>query len=142
MGNIFWSLLATALFFLEGCAVNGMANTHQPCSEKLYGTTWNLRMIDNDRIDLKHPATIHFDDDGKISGYSGCNHYFAKAELTATTITFGPVGSTRRYCMGEAGKVEQRLFSLFKGKKWWNFDEKKRLQIFDDEHRLVFERAE
>ena len=128
--------------FMEGCAVNNAPQNHEPCEEQLYGVTWKLQVFDNDEITLKHPATLRFEKDGKISGFSGCNRYFGKSELTSTTVTFGPIGSTRKFCMGPQGEVEKRLFSMLKGTKWWNFDEKKNLQIFDDEHRLIFSKEQ
>ncbi|WP_456382925.1 META domain-containing protein [Hydrogenimonas sp.] len=141
MAKGLWSVLIAILFVFEGCAVEAMQN-HEPCQKQLVGTGWRLVMIDNDPIELKRPATIRFESEGKISGFSGCNSYFGKVTLDGTSITFGPIGSTRKYCMGKAGDVEKRLFALFKGTKWWNFDEERNLQIFDDEHRLIFVKSE
>jgi heat shock protein HslJ len=141
MGKRLWSVLVAILFVFEGCAVEAIQK-HEPCEKQLVGTDWRLFMIDNERIDLKHPATLRFENEKKISGFSGCNRYFGKVALTSTSIDFGPIGSTRKYCMGKAGEVEKKLFGIFRGTKWWNFDEERNLQIFDDEHRLIFVKSE
>ncbi len=139
MRKRFFSLLMIAtLFLMEGCAVSNAQQNREPCEEKLYGVTWKLKMFDNDEIVLKHPVTIRFEENGKFFGFGGCNEYFGKSVVTPTTITFGPIGATRKFCRGPAGEMERRLFSTLRGKKWWNFDEKMHLQIFDDEHRLIF----
>ena len=137
MKRTLWSLVLI-LFFAQGCAVNG-PGTPKSCKERLEGATWQLAVIDNDPVTLKNPATLKFGKDGKIGGFDGCNSYFGKAEWNDSEITFGPVGSTRRFCRGEAGRVERAMLSMFKGTRWWNFDADNRLVIFDDEHRLIFE---
>ncbi|WP_300365428.1 META domain-containing protein [Hydrogenimonas sp.] len=122
--------------------MGNIQQNHVPCEEQLYDTTWRLEMYDNETITLKYPATIRFEKSGRISGFSGCNQYFGKSELTSTTISFGPIGSTRKYCMGPQGDLERKLFTMFHGTKWWNFDEEGHLQIFDDEHRLIFSKEQ
>lgn len=47
--------------------------------------------------------------DGRISGDSGCNRYFATytAKPATGSMRIGPVGGTRMACPGTAGEVEQ-----------------------------------
>jgi heat shock protein HslJ len=133
--------LFIALFFFGGCAT-GNGVKHQPCREMLYGIKWNVRMIDNDLIGLKQKSYLRFSDDGKIGGFSGCNSFFGKVKIDETTMRFGIIGSTRKFCMGEAGRLERRIFSILKGTKWWQFDETGDLVIFDDEHRLILSKRQ
>ena len=137
MKHTLWGMILV-LLFAQGCAVNG-PNMPKSCTERLEGVTWQLAIIDNDPVTLKNPATLKFDKGGKIGGFDGCNSYFGTAEWTDSQISFGPIGSTRRFCQGEAGRVERTMLSMFKGTRWWNFDAENRLVIFDDEHRLIFE---
>ncbi|MEU9299193.1 META domain-containing protein [Streptomyces sp. NPDC048269] len=51
--------------------------------------------------------------DGTTSGVLGCNRFSAKATVEASTLTFGPVTSTRMACEGPAGEVERALTELF-----------------------------
>lgn len=137
MRKAVWAFLIALLFF-QGCAVSqNTSRTDEPCETKLYQTTWRLTTIDNDPVRLKFPVTLKIGDDGRIGGFGGCNEYFGKAEITDNAIAFGPIGSTRKFCMGEAGRVERRLFSMLRGTKWWQLDGGE-LVIFDDEHRLIF----
>ena len=127
------------LFWLQGCAVVSENSSSGDCRMKLYNTTWQLHTIDNDTVTLKTPATFKITPDGKIGGYDGCNHYFGKAKLNETEITFGPVGATRRFCKRPAMQVERAILGMFRKTRWWQLDENNRLVIFDDKHRLIFE---
>ncbi|MFC9297853.1 META domain-containing protein [Streptomyces sp. NPDC057011] len=51
--------------------------------------------------------------DGTASGVLGCNRFSAKATVEGSTLTFGPVTSTRMACEGPAGEVERALTDLF-----------------------------
>ncbi|MFE9631547.1 META domain-containing protein [Streptomyces sp. NPDC006463] len=51
--------------------------------------------------------------DGTASGVLGCNRFSAKATVEASTLTFGPVTSTRMACEGPAGEIERALTGLF-----------------------------
>ncbi|MFJ4775043.1 META domain-containing protein [Streptomyces sp. NPDC088762] len=51
--------------------------------------------------------------DGSASGVLGCNRFSAKATVEGSTLTFGPVTSTRMACEGPAGEVERALTELF-----------------------------
>jgi heat shock protein HslJ len=48
--------------------------------------------------------TLVFNSDGNLTGYGGCNNYFASYALTGATtesgngITIGPLASTKKYC--------------------------------------------
>ncbi|MFD8980847.1 META domain-containing protein [Streptomyces sp. NPDC059564] len=51
--------------------------------------------------------------DGRASGNLGCNRFSAPVTIDGTTVTLGPVTSTRMACEGPAGAVERALTSLF-----------------------------
>lgn len=48
--------------------------------------------------------TLVFNPDGNLTGYGGCNNYFASYTLTGATTKFGngiiigPIASTKKYC--------------------------------------------
>jgi heat shock protein HslJ len=138
-----WILLWFGLFFLQGCA-GQMPETdqamHNRCETRLYGTQWQLKMIDNDPVTLRHPPTLQFDETGdRIGGFGGCNRFFGAITLTSTEIRFPKmIGSTRKFCRGEPGQWERRYFGLLKGNQWWQFDDRGHLVIFNDEHRMIF----
>ncbi|MFD4868803.1 META domain-containing protein [Streptomyces sp. NPDC058412] len=51
--------------------------------------------------------------DGTASGILGCNRFSAKATVDGSTVTFGPLTTTRMACEGPAGEVERTLTALF-----------------------------
>lgn len=73
---------------------------------QLAGTSWRL-------INPAAPAgvqapTITFGEDGRASGYAGCNQWFASVESDDSgNLGFGAIGSTRRMCEPQAMAVER-----------------------------------
>lgn len=54
-------------------------------------------------------ATLRFESDAtRVSGFAGCNRYFAEYTLDGTGLRFGAVGMTRMAC-DEGMTLEQRL---------------------------------
>ncbi len=132
------------ILFFAGCAPQvqpSAATKQEACSQKLYNHEWRLVMIDNEEVRVPKPVFIRFRADGGFGGFGGCNSFFGDAAITETAIEFVRLGSTRRVCSGMEGEVERHLFHMLKGTKWWQFDETEDLVIFDDEHRLVFEKS-
>ncbi len=50
--------------------------------------------------------------DGAASGSLGCNRFTAKATVDGSSVTFGPLTTTRMACEGPAGEVERTLTAL------------------------------
>ncbi len=42
--------------------------------------------------------TIHFQADGKVTGFAGCNNFFGSFVATDKTLEIGPLGTTRKAC--------------------------------------------
>ncbi|MFE9483963.1 META domain-containing protein [Streptomyces spororaveus] len=51
--------------------------------------------------------------DFTVSGVLGCNRFSAKATVDGSTVTFGPLTSTRMACEGAVGELERTLTELF-----------------------------
>ncbi len=137
MIKVFWGIGLLAL--LGGCASSIQPDSgEEGCQVDLYATTWRLETIDGMPAELKRPATIRFEKSGKFTGFSGCNRYFGRVMITPTTMGFGPIGATRRFCQGQRGVVERKLFAVLKGTRWWQLTDRGELRIFDDEHRAIF----
>jgi META domain len=70
------------------------------------GTTWTLVSFDTDvgaiPALIEAPTTLNFSLDGEqegtLSGRSGCNRYFASYSLFNEHLHIGPIGCTRRLC--------------------------------------------
>lgn len=48
-----------------------------------------------------------------VSGNLGCNRFSAQVTVEGSTVTFGPLTSTRMACEGPVGEVERTLTGLF-----------------------------
>ncbi|HUR76300.1 MAG TPA: META domain-containing protein [Sporichthya sp.] len=58
--------------------------------------------------------------DGKVHGSDGCNSLFGKATISGDTITFGPIGSTKKACPGVQGTDQLR--AVLTGAVQWSID--------------------
>jgi heat shock protein HslJ len=91
-----------------------------PFPDELSGT-WNLVTLGTRGgtavITPTREISLTFNPDGTLSGYDGCNNYFASANLTGTTtpsgtgLTLGPVGSSKKFCSAVADQ-EQQYFNI------------------------------
>lgn len=79
----------------------------------LDGTAWALDSAASGPLQAR-PAdvdvTLVFAADG-VSGSGGCNQYRATYTRDGDTLTFGPVGATKRGCMDGRGEIEQAWFA-------------------------------
>jgi heat shock protein HslJ len=48
--------------------------------------------------DDREAAFVRFHQDGRISGFAGCNNFFGTFVATDKTLEVGPLGSTRKAC--------------------------------------------
>lgn len=58
-------------------------------------------------------------EDGQAGGSGGCNNYFAGYTLDATSLVFGPIGSTMMMCDGPASEVEAAYFANLAAVATW-----------------------
>lgn len=94
---------------LVGCT-NGAGNSSQPVnSTELSGTQWYFEA--NSLVDVwVEPVagtkpTLSFEND-RLSGYSGCNTFFATYTQTGNKLVVGKVGSTLVGCTDEVQHQE------------------------------------
>ena len=50
---------------------------------------------------------------GKLSGYTGCNLMSGSWRQEGAEARFGPIISTKRFCVGAGGEIEKRLMAAF-----------------------------
>lgn len=74
----------------------------------LAGAEW--RRID-DADANPHPPTITFED-GRASGYAGCNRWFASVTRAGDALRFGQAGATRMACAEPAMAAERRFLTV------------------------------
>jgi heat shock protein HslJ len=64
----------------------------------LSGTIWNLLLLDDNNSLPGGRPTLSFTEDGRITGYAGCNSYFGQAWISRDRIRFLDVGSHLTAC--------------------------------------------
>ena len=80
--------------------------------EILEHTTWHLRSIDTLRVEAGSSVVPWFrvnPADGRVEGFAGCNTFQGPYRAGGTTVTFGPLATTRRACPGDRGGDIERL---------------------------------
>lgn len=85
--------------------VNPEANKKN--ASELVGYRWNLYELEAKYIE---PSTslpfIYFEEDGRVSGFSGCNNYSGTYTLeNPNNLTFSPLAATLKYCE-ESAEIE------------------------------------
>ena len=94
----------------KGTAILTFAKTVPPAQEPLIGTNWTLESFHIadavSSVISGTTITAIYAADGSVSGSAGCNRYFASYNVTGTSLSIGPAGSTKMYC-GTPGVMQQ-----------------------------------
>lgn len=132
-GSFLVSLPALALV---GCAgwVGGTAEGPSP-PPKLDGTVWQVEGVDEGGIIDNSMITVAFDD-GRVTGYTGCNHYFGSYETVGSSITIRDLGSTLKACVPAISAQEQRFLHGLTGATSYRMESDTWLLIIDDRERI------
>lgn len=85
----------------------------------LEGTTWMVTgTIANEGVSTvpdDSTASITIADDGTVAVDTGCNTGSGTVEVTATTLTFGPIATTRMACESALMDLEASVTSVLQG---------------------------
>ncbi len=57
------------------------------------------------------PVTLVVTADGEVSGSTGCNGYFGTVVVDGASVTFSPLASTLRLCIGPVGETERAFLT-------------------------------
>lgn len=95
-------------------------NSNGPAVENpatvLPGTEWQLSSYSDGVTTVSgqdiRTITLKFDDPGTISGFGGVNNYFGTCTMDGTTISIGPLGSTKMAGPELLMTLEQLYFNL------------------------------
>ncbi|WP_305092077.1 META domain-containing protein [Prescottella sp. R16] len=93
------------------------------------GTTWTVEtLITPDAITSSQAieaadANLTIGQDGQVSGSSGCNRFSGPVSVGDSTITFGPLASTRMACTDESvADVERSVLHVLDGEATYAVD--------------------
>jgi heat shock protein HslJ len=114
------TVLAAAM--LAGCATE----TDALKRDHGYVLEWigERPLIDNSHL------TMTLGNDGRAYGNAGCNHWFASYRLEGDSLSFGPVGSTRKLCAPALMEQEHRFLDAMGQVQRWDVSEVEQLQLW------------
>ncbi len=67
-------------------------------SADLAGGHWKPAAINAESVVAETPIYVTFGEDGKVTGFGGCNRFFGGYTISGNTIKIGPLASTRKGC--------------------------------------------
>jgi heat shock protein HslJ len=89
------------------------------------GTVWMVEGLVSNQAVSSMPAGVEASlvfADGKVAVDAGCNKGSGTAEIGDTSITFGPIATTKMFCEGAAGEVEQQVLGVLTGEVAYTVD--------------------
>lgn len=87
----------------------------------LVGTTWRVDTLITGQSAMTSAAlgqvrpTLTIDADQSVTGWTGCNTFYGRAEVAEPTVTFGPVHLAGPPCSGEPGDIERAIVGVLDG---------------------------
>ncbi|MFD8802755.1 META domain-containing protein [Streptomyces atroolivaceus] len=108
-------------------AGDSIALTSEPPAP-LAGTAWKVTGLVSGSVAASLPAGtenkahLTFGKDGSVEGNLGCNSFHGKATVSGSTLTFGPLASTRKMCPGPEMDLERALQGVLEGRTTYEIE--------------------
>ena len=111
-----------ALLSLGACMTSG----HDGADSKaaIVGPEWVVEDIADRGVIDDARATLLFGNDGRVSGDTSCNRYFAEYILEVTEIRFRNAGVTKRACAPAVMDQESRFLTVFNAVDSYRIDDR------------------
>lgn len=87
----------------------------------LVGTTWRVDTLVSEQAAMTSVAleqarpTLMLNPDQTVTGWTGCNSFYGRAEVVESTVTFAPVNTGGPACAGELGDIERSIVGVLEG---------------------------
>lgn len=98
---------------------------------------WLVHAIDEQPVISDTPVTLTFKENGRVSGFAGCNQYSGVGSMNDERATFSAPVSTRRMCIEELAQQEQRLFKALTQARYYNYNGNKNIVVYNKEDQAV-----
>lgn len=100
-----------------------------PAGSRLVDREWHIEDIVGRPI-LEHaPARLRVEQDGRVSGRTGCNLFTGTVEIDGQTIRFENIATTRSVCPPAMMDQEQRLLQALGAARRFSVDQDGRLHL-------------
>jgi heat shock protein HslJ len=76
----------------------------------LVGPTWHVVTIEGTKVLDGTQLTATFSADSRVSGSSGCNSYFGRADAKTGTLSVGPLASTMMACQADGVMPQEQRY--------------------------------
>jgi len=90
------------------------------------GIRWHLTEVGGSPVSLmaddKQPHILLDRKQNQATGFGGCNNFFGSYERDGSSLTFGPVGSTRMACPDPEMSVETDFFKALEQTHQWKLE--------------------
>ena len=120
-----------------GNAIAGLLISGIVYASQLEGIDWRLLEIGGAaKVPLagkKKPSLKLDAAQKKATGYSGCNNFFSTYNLDGASLTFGPIGMTRRACPDPETGVETAVLKVLDRTRGWKLEADELLLIAGNE---------
>lgn len=111
MANLIRVAALTGGLLLSGCMAAG---NHQPGSDVGFvGQEWIVEDIAGRGVIDYARTTVLFGQDGRVSGDTSCNRYFADFRAEGAKLRIGNAGVTRKTCVPAVMDQERRFLDVF-----------------------------
>ena len=88
----------------------------------LIGREWIIEDIDGAGVIDGSPASLLFQEDGRLAGNATCNRLIGTFETDGDTLTLSPAGTTMMACPPALEEQERRLLSLLEAVARFRFE--------------------
>ena len=96
--------------------------------------TWKVIQMDGLESMKNFPTFVFSEEENRVSGYAGCNNYFATYDLRDSELTFSDAGSTRKMCQDMS--VEDAFLKKMNEIAYYKMV-KSELHLFDAKDKLI-----
>ena len=93
------------LMALSACAI-----TSRDATTELPGTSWVLVDLDGGAPVGETPPSVTFNDDGSVTGSTGCNTFSGEVAIEGSELSFGPLATTRMACADDGASAQEAAF--------------------------------
>jgi heat shock protein HslJ len=94
----------------------------QAPQDGIWGTSWLLEDLGGLGVVDRVQATLEFPEPGKAVGNGSCNRFFGPVQISGESMTFGPLGSTRKACVEAVMTQESRYLKALQDAERYALD--------------------
>jgi heat shock protein HslJ len=102
------SLISWSVVLVQALIVSTAPVAAQPAN-LLAGSEWRPLEIRNVSMPANTQLRVRFASEGKLTGFSGCNHFFGSYKVTERKLAFSDFGMTRMACPDAITNLERIL---------------------------------